>query len=183
MATPKNTNVHLEAVETAENKGDEPDKTRYAQMESLPKRQYPKRVLGCCWEWNTPPHHNKWKTCTQGILWYIRSVQVYALNMTEPPCTERYARWCERSATQIMGSLLLDYFNEGLEVGAVVNDSPVDCQSREWPKPRSRGKSRIPDGSPEKTPSRMTWSFSVIFALRRVIFDFVKWYCYAAIFG
>ena len=27
----------------------------------------------------------------------IRSVQVvYALNMIEPPCTERYARWCER---------------------------------------------------------------------------------------
>ena len=27
----------------------------------------------------------------------------------EPPCTERYARWCERSATQLMGSLLLYY--------------------------------------------------------------------------
>lgn len=26
----------------------------------------------------------------------------------EPPCTERYARWCERSVTQIIGSLLLD---------------------------------------------------------------------------
>jgi len=27
----------------------------------------------------------------------------------EPPCTERYARWCERSVTQLMGDLLLDY--------------------------------------------------------------------------
>jgi hypothetical protein len=26
----------------------------------------------------------------------------------EPPYTERYVRWCERSATQLMGSLLLD---------------------------------------------------------------------------
>ena len=26
----------------------------------------------------------------------------------EPPCTERYARWCERSANQLMVSLLLD---------------------------------------------------------------------------
>ena len=26
----------------------------------------------------------------------------------EPPCTERYARWCERSTAQIMSSLLLD---------------------------------------------------------------------------
>ena len=29
--------------------------------------------------------------------------------MIEPPCTERYARWCERSASQLMGSLLLDF--------------------------------------------------------------------------
>jgi len=29
----------------------------------------------------------------------------------EPPCTERYARWCERSATQLMGSLLLDLYS------------------------------------------------------------------------
>ena len=28
--------------------------------------------------------------------------------MIEPPCTERYAWWCERAATQLMGSLLLD---------------------------------------------------------------------------
>ena len=38
----------------------------------------------------------------------ITKLQVYALNMIEPPCTERYARWCERSATQLMGSPLLD---------------------------------------------------------------------------
>jgi hypothetical protein len=27
----------------------------------------------------------------------------------EPPCTDPYARWCERTATQLMGSLLLDF--------------------------------------------------------------------------
>jgi len=32
----------------------------------------------------------------------------YCTQVIEPPCTERYARWCERSATQPMGSLLLD---------------------------------------------------------------------------
>ena len=32
----------------------------------------------------------------------------YCTQIIEPPCTERYARWCERSATQLMGSLLLD---------------------------------------------------------------------------
>ncbi len=28
--------------------------------------------------------------------------------VTEPPYTERYVRWCERTASQIMGGLLLD---------------------------------------------------------------------------
>ena len=32
----------------------------------------------------------------------------YCTQTIEPPCTERYARWCERSAAQLMGSLLLD---------------------------------------------------------------------------
>jgi len=27
----------------------------------------------------------------------------------EPPCTERYARWCERTVAQIMGGLLLNF--------------------------------------------------------------------------
>ena len=30
------------------------------------------------------------------------------VKLIEPPCTERYARWCERSANQLMISLLLD---------------------------------------------------------------------------
>ena len=29
--------------------------------------------------------------------------------MIEPPCTDRYARWCERSAGLVMVSLLLDF--------------------------------------------------------------------------
>lgn len=33
----------------------------------------------------------------------LRQILVFEL-----PCTERYARWCERSTAQIMGSLLLD---------------------------------------------------------------------------
>ena len=30
--------------------------------------------------------------------------------MIEPPCTDPYARWCERSASQLMGCLLLDCY-------------------------------------------------------------------------
>ena len=109
VASQKNTNVYLEAVEEAENKGRKPKEIRYAQVAGLPKRKHPKRILGYCREWDINPRHNKLKTCTQGILRYIRSVQVYARGMIEPPCTERYARWCERSAAQLMGSLLLDF--------------------------------------------------------------------------
>ena len=48
-----------------------------------------------------------------------RDIMTSRLNMSiftnctyaiEPPCTERYARWRERSAAQLMGSLLLDFF-------------------------------------------------------------------------
>ena len=48
MATKKNTNVYLEAMEIAENKGKEPDEARNARMESVSKRKHKKRVLGYC---------------------------------------------------------------------------------------------------------------------------------------
>ncbi|WP_375373889.1 hypothetical protein [Paenibacillus sp. S150] len=45
--------------------------------------------------------------------WYMTSlpstsVYVNCTQTVEPPCTERYARRCESSAIQLMGSLLLD---------------------------------------------------------------------------
>jgi len=33
----------------------------------------------------------------------------------EPPCTERYARWCERTVGKIITYLLLDVGIEGFE--------------------------------------------------------------------
>ena len=85
-----------------------PKEIRNARLDGVPKREHSKRLLGGCWEWNTHPHHYKRKTCTPWILWYIRGVQVSALFMIEPPCTDRYARWCERSADLLRVSLLLD---------------------------------------------------------------------------
>ena len=42
-----------------------------------------------------------WKTTTPkgGLL----------VKLIEPPCTERYARWCERSVGEIIAYLLLDF--------------------------------------------------------------------------
>ncbi|MEE0855950.1 MAG: hypothetical protein U0L58_01465, partial [Ruminococcus sp.] len=42
-----------------------------------------------------------------GMMTYSTDTR-YCTQTIEPPCTERYARWCERSVAQLMGSLLLD---------------------------------------------------------------------------
>ena len=49
---------------------------------------------------------NKRKTGTVGPLWSHSCVPVSARKLLKPPCTERYARWCER--TGVNHPLLLD---------------------------------------------------------------------------
>ena len=68
MATQKDTNVYLEAVEVAENESGEPKKIRNARMAGIPKRKHSKRILGYCRKWNINTYHNKRKTCTPWIL-------------------------------------------------------------------------------------------------------------------
>ncbi len=41
VASQKNTNVYLEAVEEAENKGREPEEVGNARLAGIPKRKYP----------------------------------------------------------------------------------------------------------------------------------------------
>jgi hypothetical protein len=48
--------------------------------------------------------------------------------LIEPPCTERYARWCERSGSQLMATLLLDCghsYGLGISVGAAICRPPA----------------------------------------------------------
>ena len=47
MASQKNTNVYLEAVEVAENEGRKPKEIRNARLASVPKRKHSKGLLGC----------------------------------------------------------------------------------------------------------------------------------------
>ena len=68
VATPKNTDVYLEAVEITENEDEEFETTRHARLASVSKREHSKRLLGCCGERNPYTHHNKQKTCKPGIL-------------------------------------------------------------------------------------------------------------------
>ena len=37
---------------------------------------------------------------------------VSLVKLIEPPCTERYARWCERSVGEIIAYLLLDLYDK-----------------------------------------------------------------------
>lgn len=48
----------------------------------------------------------------------------------EPPYTERYVRWCERSAIQLMDSLLLDRSDIFTEIGYCIfaESPPLDGQ-------------------------------------------------------
>ena len=68
VAAPQNTDVHMEAVEGAANKGGEPEKTGDARMDGIPKREHSQRILGGCRQRNINTHHNKRKTCTPRIL-------------------------------------------------------------------------------------------------------------------
>ena len=68
MATQKNTNVYLEAVEVAENKSEKLNETRNGRMAGIPKRKHSKGLLGYCGKWYINAYHNKQKTCTPRIL-------------------------------------------------------------------------------------------------------------------
>ena len=68
VVTKKNTDVYLEVMEEAENKGSKPEEIRYARLAGLPKREHSERLLGYCRKWYITAYHNKRKTCTQGVL-------------------------------------------------------------------------------------------------------------------
>ena len=48
VATPKDTNVYLEAVEVAENEGSQSQEIGNARLEGIPKRKHSERLLGYC---------------------------------------------------------------------------------------------------------------------------------------
>ena len=55
----KNTNVYLEAMEEAKNKGGKPKEIGYARMAGLPKRKHSERLLGYCRKRYITAYHNK----------------------------------------------------------------------------------------------------------------------------
>ena len=68
MASRKNTNVYLEAVEAAGNEGCESKEIGNAQLAGIQKRKHAKRLIGLLREVVSSTYHNKQKTCTPWIL-------------------------------------------------------------------------------------------------------------------
>ena len=59
MVAAKNTNVYLETVEEAENKGNKLKEVGNVRMAGIPKWQHPKRILSYCRKWYIDTYHNK----------------------------------------------------------------------------------------------------------------------------
>ena len=59
MVAAENTNVYLETVEKAENKGNKLKEVGNSRMVGVPKRQHSKRILGYCSKWYIDTYHNK----------------------------------------------------------------------------------------------------------------------------
>ena len=59
MVAAKNTNVYLETVKEAENKGNKFKEVRNTRMAGVPERQHLKRILGYCRKWYIDTYHNK----------------------------------------------------------------------------------------------------------------------------
>ena len=111
MAVQKDTDVYLETVETAKDAKTEADRTGNARMGSKWRSLQSKVLLENGRERCTKQSPNKRKTDKLGFLWFSHSLSVHVRQLLKPPCTERYARWCERTA--VSHRLLLYFISPG----------------------------------------------------------------------
>ena len=115
VAVQTHTDVYLEAVETATDTQTEAEGAWASWMDSLRRRLQPEILLADVSYWCGSKSFIERKTDTLGLLWSRLSVPVHARQLLKPPCTERYARWCERTAAN--HRLLLDRDTEHLWCG------------------------------------------------------------------
>jgi len=106
LATPSIPVLYLETVEETKEAGEEPDSAGNSRMASMDGEQLPKGLLAHGKEWPCPKGHLNGKARTARIQEYPRTVRActYAI---EPPYTERYVRWCERSARYLASYSIL----------------------------------------------------------------------------
>ncbi len=87
-------------------------KTRYRMLRALSLEQWRAKELACSRKgyWRMAQVLNQvFSNEIIAKLGYTSMLSYYLICETkEPPCTERYARWCERSVADIISYLLLD---------------------------------------------------------------------------
>ena len=109
MAISQNPYVHMETMEETKDEGKKSEKDGSTGRFGMAGRKQPPWVL----VYNTHNCHqygnDKRKTDKQWLLWFSHSLSVCAHQRLKAPCTERYARCCER--TGVNHSLLLDWLD------------------------------------------------------------------------
>ena len=95
MAISQNPNVYMETMEETENEGEEPAENGSAERIGMEGREQPKRLLVYHTNGSGKYGNDKRKTDKQWLLRFSHSLSVCARQLLKPPCTERYARWCE----------------------------------------------------------------------------------------
>ena len=98
--------VHLEAGETAKNAQKKTSWSWTARVGGLRRRLQSEGLLAYGEFRCGKKSINQRKIDTLGIFRFSHSIPVCARQLLKPPCTERYARWCERTAAN--HRLLLD---------------------------------------------------------------------------
>ena len=93
--------LHLETMEETKEAGKEPDTAGNTRVAGVGGEQMPKGLLAYGQKWSCAACDLKRKARTARIPKYPRTVRAstYAI---EPPYTERYVRWCERSARKLV---------------------------------------------------------------------------------
>ena len=94
-------------MEETKEGGKEPDSAWNSRVVGMGGEQLSESLLAHGEEWPCTKGNLNGKARTARIQEYPRTVRA-STHAIEPPYTERYVWWCERSATQLMGSLLLD---------------------------------------------------------------------------
>ena len=89
---------------------------------------------------NTPQYKppSQMKDSYKPDIWTYPKSTSLCIIVVEPPCTERYARWCGRSAAQLLGCLLPDYY--AVSISKIVTLRIIVTVFIAWCPENARGK-------------------------------------------
>ena len=108
MAVSQNPHVYMETVETTKDQEAESNENGNSRVLCAYGCEQSERSLVLRKSDNSETSHDKRKADKQRLLRFSHCLSVCARQLLKPPCTERYARWCERTAVSHRLLLNLD---------------------------------------------------------------------------